>query len=162
MRYQQLDMDYPLNYCNFTLILVISDFTHRIRYLPTVPHMSVLCLGRLTGRLLEILTLTHIYEKFHLMLLVFLGNYKRSKTKLWLYLYYFHMFWQLFLSLHLKQILVILILIFRIRNLNHVLVKQSHKLRTFHRSLYFFELVSSQTLHLEIALIWTFSHFKLF
>ena len=77
----------------------------------------------LAARFLEILTFTHIDEKLHFVLFVFLGDKEGPKTKFRSHLDYLHVFRKLFLPLELSEIFIIFVLVFRVRDLDHVLVE---------------------------------------
>ncbi len=63
----------------------------------------------------------------------------------------FHVFGEFAFGLHLLEILIIFLSIFRIGDFDHVLVEKAHELRFFHGLLDFFEFVPSHVFEFEIC-----------
>jgi hypothetical protein len=135
--------------------LVVTDLPHRVGYFPGIAHVSILGRGGLAGGFVKVLALAHVDEELHFVFLVLLGNDECAETEFWFDLYYFHVFWQLFLPLHLAQVLVVLVLVLGVGDFHHVLVEETHELGLLEGTFYFFEVIAGEVVELEVALLGT-------
>ena len=136
-----------------TLVLVVSDFTHRIGHFPAESCLSLLVDWGLTSGFIKILSATKVYKKLHVVFFVFLRHYTRPDTKMWSQLDKLHVFGKFAFAFHLSKILVVLLTVFGIRDFHHVLVKKTHELGFFHGLLNFFEFFTCHVFEFEIGRI---------
>lgn len=152
-RCPQLGRGCPLDKCNRTLVLIVANLAHRVGNLPTVSDLSFVIGGRLAARFLQIFTFTHVHKKLHFVCFVLLGDDKGPKAESRLKLNNFHVFGQFLLALQLTQVFVVFVFVFRVRDLDHVLVQETQKLGLLHRLLYLLEVVSGHLVHLDLAIV---------
>lgn len=125
-----------------SLVLVVSNLSHRVRDAPILPSLSAVVGVRLEPWPVYFLRGTHVDEEFHFLLLAAMACECGLDAKLWLGLDELHVLWKLSLPLHLPQPLVVLILVFGIADLDHVFIEQPHELGLTHRLLDFAEVLN--------------------
>ena len=96
------------------------------------------------------------------MFFVFVRDDVRSEAELRLEFGEFHVFGELAFSLHLLEILIVLIFIFGVWDFDHVFVEEAHELRSLHRFFYFLQLLPRNVLQFQVGIVSWLLHFKLF